>query len=127
MEPDMTTEETTEVLLRAENLALAAVKDRKRLGEYLEAIARVKEVERRQRLINIARKTPQTQVEKLIVHMTTIGPISLREALMEYGVQSLTRRISDIREAGFDVVAYPKRNPVTGQEYTKYGLLGEKT
>lgn len=68
------------------------------------------------------RITPMTQVEKLIDHMRDVGPISQREAYLEYDIQSFHRRLSDIRQLGMNLKAYPKKNPVTGQYYTRYGL-----
>lgn len=68
------------------------------------------------------RFTPMTQVEKLIDHMRDVGPISQREAYLEYDIQSFHRRLSDIRQLGMNLKAYPKKNPVTGQHYTRYGL-----
>lgn len=64
----------------------------------------------------------RTQNEKLIHHMLNIGPISLREALLEYNVTSLTRRVCDIAEMGYKVVKDRRHSPVTGQEYTRYGI-----
>lgn len=64
-----------------------------------------------------------TQVEKLLHHLQNVGPISQREAYLEYDIQSFHRRLSDIRQLGFKLQAIPKKNPVTGQEYTKYELV----
>lgn len=66
-----------------------------------------------------------TQVEKLLHHMKTIGPISQREAYLEYDIQSFHRRLSDIRQMGYTLRPIHKTNPVTGQDYTKYELIGE--
>lgn len=63
-----------------------------------------------------------TQVEKLLHHMRAIGPISQREAYLEYDIQSFHRRLSDIRALGYDLKPIPKTNPVTGQTYTRYGI-----
>lgn len=63
-----------------------------------------------------------TQVEKLLNHMRKIGPISQRDAYLEYDIQSFHRRLSDIREMGIKLKATPKVNPVTGQEYTRYSI-----
>tara|TARA_R100001086_G_scaffold59520_1_gene27378 strand:+ start:2047 stop:2427 length:381 start_codon:yes stop_codon:yes gene_type:complete len=69
------------------------------------------------------RTTPMTQVEKLMNHMRKIGPISQREAYLEYDIQSFHRRLSDIRAMGYELKTIPKVNPVTGQEYTRYALV----
>ncbi len=64
-----------------------------------------------------------TQVDKLMSHMTNIGPISQREAYLEYDIQSFHRRLSDIRQLGVKLKAVSKVNPVTGQDYTRYEIM----
>lgn len=63
-----------------------------------------------------------TQNEQLLKHMKRIGGISQREAMLEYNVQSLTRRIADLRKAGFKIKTVFKHNPITGQRYARYTL-----
>lgn len=63
-----------------------------------------------------------TQVEQILAHIKQAGSISQREAMLEYSIQSFTRRIADIREMGINLVGETKRHPVTGQEYTRYSL-----
>lgn len=64
-----------------------------------------------------------TQVPDLINHMLTIGPISRRDAEREYDVQSFHRRLTDIKERGYVLYQEHKKNPVTGQPYTRYGII----
>jgi hypothetical protein len=61
-----------------------------------------------------------TQLDILAHHFHRNGSISQREALIEYSIQSLTKRISELRGEGFDIVTVFKRNPVTGQRYARY-------
>ncbi|MCF4099803.1 helix-turn-helix domain-containing protein [Maritalea mediterranea] len=63
-----------------------------------------------------------TQVEKILNHIKTAGSISQREAMLDYGVQSFHRRLSDIRERGIKLYPQSKKHPTTGQEYTRYYL-----
>lgn len=65
-----------------------------------------------------------TQNERILTHIEIHGSISQREAFIDYGVQSFTRRIADIREAGFDLVKVRKHHPTTGQVYSRYYFRG---
>lgn len=65
-----------------------------------------------------------SQTEKILNHIRKRGHITLREAIMDYGIQSLTRRIADLREKGHKIVSVPRQHPVTGQDYTRYELAG---
>jgi hypothetical protein len=62
--------------------------------------------------------------QKLVQHMRRAGSISHREAMNDYGVTggSLSRRIVDIEEAGFEIVRTRKTHPITGRPYTRYSL-----
>lgn len=113
---------TDDVFAEAERLALAASADPALIEEYEIATRRAREIERGGYKRRIAMGKARTQNEKLIHHMLNIGPISLREALLEYNVTSLTRRICDIQEMGYRIVKDQRHNPVTGQEYTRYGI-----
>lgn len=64
------------------------------------------------------------QISKMIAHMQRNGSISQREAYIEYGVQGFSARISDIRKF-IPLKAERRRNPVTGQRYTRYSLDGQ--
>ena len=67
-----------------------------------------------------------TQCEKILDHMRKNGSISLREAYIDYSIQSFTRRVKDLRDAGYNIVSVPKTHPTTGQEYTRYYLVEQK-
>ena len=62
--------------------------------------------------------------QKLVQHMRRAGSISHRAAMHASGVTggSLSRRIVDIEEAGFNVIRTRKTHPITGRPYTRYSL-----
>jgi hypothetical protein len=67
--------------------------------------------------------TQRTQEEILITHLVEHRTITRREADTEYSIQSLTRRITTLRNAGYRISSTFKKNPVTGQRYVQYTLL----
>lgn len=69
------------------------------------------------------RKTGMTQNHKILKHIQTQGSISQREALLDYSVQSLTKRISELREAGWNIHRDFHTHPITGQRYARYRLV----
>lgn len=69
--------------------------------------------------------TGMTQNDLILQHMRKNGSISQREAMLDYSIQSLTRRIADLREAGWDIVTEYKTHPVTKQRYARYKFKGE--
>ena len=64
----------------------------------------------------------KSQVDKLLEHFKQGQVTTLRSALIDFGVASLPRRISDLRERGHNIQKTMKRNPVTGQRYAEYYL-----
>lgn len=64
---------------------------------------------------------PQTMT--VLRHMATAGSITQREALLDHAVQSLTKQISEIKNAGIGIGREFKRHPITGQRYARYALL----
>lgn len=44
-----------------------------------------------------------TQNQQIIAHMKRTGSITLREALIDYSVQSLTKRIQELRAIGYKI------------------------
>lgn len=64
-----------------------------------------------------------TQNEMILDHMKRTGSITMREALIDYSVQSLTKRIQELRAAGYKIKSVSKKHPTTGQRYTRYTLL----
>jgi len=68
------------------------------------------------------RRTGMTQNDHILKHIKATGSISQREAFLDYSIQSLTRRIRDLREAGYNIVSRGVTHPITKQRYTRYFL-----
>lgn len=47
----------------------------------------------------------QSQREQLLAHLRSGKSITIREAFNLYGIQSLTKRLSEIRAEGFDIIS----------------------
>jgi hypothetical protein len=58
----------------------------------------------------------------ILIHMRRAGSISQREALIDYSVQSLTKRISELRANGYKIKSEKRLHPTTGQRYVRYVL-----
>lgn len=63
-----------------------------------------------------------TQNQQILEHMKRTGSITMREALIDYSVQSLTKRIQELRALGYKIDSVKKLHPTTGQRYTRYTL-----
>lgn len=61
-----------------------------------------------------------TQNQMLLSHFRRTGSITLREALLDHGIQCLTKRIQELRDAGYKIISERKNHPITGQRYTRY-------
>ena len=61
-----------------------------------------------------------SQHDKILKHLRKAGSITVREALVEYSISSLTKRIQELRGRGYNIVSEWKNHPVTGQRYTRY-------
>jgi hypothetical protein len=66
-----------------------------------------------------------TQQKKIIKHLRTAKGLTVREAMIEYSISSLTKRVHELRGLGYDIESVVKQHPVTGQRYTRYFLLDE--
>ena len=66
-----------------------------------------------------------TQHNMIIKHLETTNGITVREAMIEYSISSLTKRIHELRGMGYDIESVRKSHPVTGQRYTRYHLLND--
>jgi biotin operon repressor len=71
------------------------------------------------------KRTGMTQNMKILKHMKAQGSISQREALLDYSVQSLTKRISELREDGHNIHRELHKHPITGQRYARYFIAQE--
>lgn len=76
-----------------------------------------------QTMIAVMNLSPQART--IYDHLAKTGSISAREALLDLGIggNALTRRILDLKEAGFEIKHERKNHPVTGQRYTRYVLV----
>lgn len=63
-----------------------------------------------------------TQNQILLAHFKKAKSISQREALVDYSIQSLTKRIAELRDQGYNIETQHKKHPVTGQRYARYVL-----
>lgn len=68
----------------------------------------------------------QKQLDTIMKHLETVGSITNREAIVEYNIMSLPRRILDLEEVGVKFNRIRKKHPVTGQRYVRYHLLSEQ-
>jgi hypothetical protein len=66
------------------------------------------------------------QLKTILKHLDTVGSITNREAIVEYNIMSLPRRINDLEELGYTFNKVLKAHPVTGQRYKRYHLLANK-
>lgn len=64
-----------------------------------------------------------TQHNNILKHLRTAKGLTVREALIEYSISSLTKRVHELREMGHDIVSNRKKHPVTGQRYVRYTLV----
>lgn len=67
-----------------------------------------------------------TQNKLILSHMLRTGSITQREAMIDYSVQSLTKRISELRRNGYKIASEKRIHPTTGQRYVRYILTAKK-
>ena len=67
-----------------------------------------------------------SQNNLILSHLKRVGSITMREALLDYSVQCLTKRIQELREEGYQIDTQHKKHPTTGQRYARY-ILKRKT
>jgi hypothetical protein len=65
------------------------------------------------------------QLDTIMKHLQTVGSITNREAIVEYNIMSLPRRILDLEGYGVKFNRVRKTHPVTGQRYVRYHLIAE--
>ena len=68
-----------------------------------------------------------TQHSNIIKHLKTAKGLTVREAMIEYSISSLTKRVQELREMGYNIVSNKKKHPVTGQRYVRYTMQEEMT
>lgn len=59
----------------------------------------------------------------ILNHLKATKGLTVREALIDYSIQSFTKRISELRAMGYNIHGVKGKHPVTGQRYTRYVLL----
>ncbi len=109
---------TDHIFEKADHLCLLAVKDPSYIAEYRAAMNEVSKIEH----AGWKRRTGMTQEDKVLNHLKNVGSITVREAILDYSIQSLTKRISNLRGIGHDIISSRRRHKVTGQEYVRYSL-----
>lgn len=67
-----------------------------------------------------------TQNTLILNHLVRTGSITQREALIDYSIQSLTKRISELRGYGYKIKSEKRQHPTTGQRYVRYVLTSKK-
>jgi hypothetical protein len=66
------------------------------------------------------------QHTKILGHLRATKGLTQREAMLDYSIQSFTKRISELRNLGYSIDGVKGKHPVTGQRYTRY-ILTEET
>ncbi|API58487.1 hypothetical protein BSL82_03520 [Tardibacter chloracetimidivorans] len=69
-------------------------------------------------------KKIESQNSRLLKHFIKAGRITQRQAMADYSIQSLTKRISELRKMGYGIISNIKQHPITGQRYAEYVLEG---
>lgn len=67
------------------------------------------------------------QLRKILTHVNRVGYITVRAAMMDYQIGSLSRRICDLEDLGFTVTTETRKNPGTGQRYVRYFVKWPET
>ena len=62
------------------------------------------------------------QLKAVVEFMLAAGSITVREAMIDVKVQSLTSVINQLRKRGIEVESEWKHHPTTNQRYTRYHL-----
>jgi predicted DNA-binding transcriptional regulator YafY len=69
----------------------------------------------------------RNQHTQILNHLRATKGLTVREAMIDYSIQSFTKRISELRSMGHRIDGIKGKHPVTGQRYTRYVLIeGEK-
>ena len=65
------------------------------------------------------------QNQQIIKHLRATKGLTGREALLDYSIQSFTKRISELRKSGWNIKGVKGNHPITNQRYTRYVLIEE--
>ena len=107
-----------DVFRLAEGLCLRAVDNPTHIPAYRDAHKAAQALEH----TGWRKRTGMTQNQQIMKHFKKAGSITVREALVDYSISSLTKRIQELREDGEHIVSTPRFHPVTGQKYVRYTL-----
>jgi hypothetical protein len=66
-----------------------------------------------------------TQHNKILNHLRVSKGLTNLDAVVQYRIPSFTKRISELRQLGYNIDGIKKVNPITGQRYTRYVLVEE--
>lgn len=66
-----------------------------------------------------------TQNDLILTHLRATKGLTMREAMLDYSIQSFTKRISELRKAGYNIVGVKRTHPTKPQQYTRYFLVEE--
>ena len=61
----------------------------------------------------------------ILKHLRATKGLTVREAMIDYSIQSFTKRISELRKLGYRIDGVKSKHPVTGQRYTRYVVVDE--
>lgn len=64
------------------------------------------------------------QVKTILTHLQKHGSISQAEAGLVYKIRALPRRISDLKDLGYNIKSELKKD-ATGQRYARYTLVSK--
>lgn len=68
-----------------------------------------------------------TQHHTILKHLRATKGLTVREAMIDYSIQSFTKRISELRGMGYRIDSLKSHHPITNQRYTRYVLIEEDT
>lgn len=73
-------------------------------------------------MTNVRNVRPADAYGLVKAHLETIGNISIRDAMAEYGMSGghLTKVISTMRRNGLPIVKDMRKNIITGRKYARY-------
>lgn len=67
-----------------------------------------------------------SQHQLILKHLRATKGLTMREALLDYSIQSFTARISELRKMGYRIDSVTSKHPTKGQQYTRYVLVEEQ-
>jgi len=67
----------------------------------------------------------KTQHTQILHHLRTVGSISGLDMYAHYRIASPTKRISELRQKGYEISGRWKKHKATGQRYMRYTLTSE--